>query len=321
MGFWTFFLARLGVGIFEAAGAPALNALCADCFSADRRSIAASVVTVGYWAGAMVGVTSGGIIADHAGWRAAFYVAGIPGLLLAPVAFRYLREPRPSREVALADVVGGAAFHAYRALLKKRGFRNLLIAIMILALWYWGTASWYVTLLVRSYHLSLSQAAFAYGTLSGISTLVGVAANAVLGDRLVRRDVRWLAWLPGAGVVGCLLFAIPVCLVNNSTWSLVLYLIASAFTGVIVPAQLAATYAFAGSGARASGVAAYYFCFYLVGLGFGAATVGALSDRFAAAYAQDSLRMALLVVTAVLPLSAWFFFRSAKHVAHDVEQA
>lgn len=74
VGFWSFFIARLGVGIFEAAGAPAMHALCADRLPRDRRSSAASLLFVGFTLGAIIGIGSGGVIADHAGWRAAFWI-------------------------------------------------------------------------------------------------------------------------------------------------------------------------------------------------------------------------------------------------------
>lgn len=319
VGFWTFFAARLGVGVFEAAGAPAMHALCADRLSAQRRSSAASLLAVGTTLGAMIGIASGGVIAEHSGWRAAFWVAGIPGLLLAPLALRFLIESRPQVQLQLRALWGAPMLAVYRALLRKIGFRYVLLGAITNALWYWGTATWFITFLVRSHGASLGEAAFSYGVLTGVSTLLGVLLNGVLGDRLVKRDVRWLGWLPALALVACTLFAVPVYLVEGGTTALMLYVLASACTGIITPAQFAATYALAGTQARASGVAILQFSIYISGLAFAAAAVGAISDALAPTRGQNSLAMSLLLITAALPVAAFFFYRSAKFYASDIE--
>lgn len=320
VGFWTFFIARLGVGVFEAAGTPALHALCADRSPKERRSSAASILFVGFTLGAIIGVSSGGVIADHAHWRAAFWVAGVPGLLLAPLAFCFLIEPRPSARIEVSGLWGAPMRAVYRSLLSKVAFRYVLLGSIANAFWYWGTATWFITFLVRSHGMSLSEAAFGYGILTGLSTLLGVVLNGLAGDRLVRRDIRWLGWLPAAALIACTIVAVPVYVVQSGSMALVLYVIASAFTGVITPAQFAATYALAGTRARASGVAILQLCIYIVGLAVAAAAVGAISDLLAPARGENSLATSLLITTAVLPLAAFFFYQSTKHFARDIER-
>lgn len=321
VGFWTFFIARLGVGVFEAAGAPAMHALCADRLPQSRRSSAASLIVVGTTLGAMIGVGSGGLIADAAGWRAAFWVAGIPGLLLAPFAFRLLVEPRHnSAPLQLTGLWGASMRATYRTLLAKPGFRNLLWGASANALWYWGTATWFITFLMRSHGMSLSKAAFGYAVFTGVSMLLGVLLNAVLGDRLVKRDIRWLGWLPAAALIVCAAFAIPVYLVTSGTVALMLYVMASAFSGLVTPAQFAATYALAGTRARASGIAMIQLCIYTVGLAVAAAAVGVISDALAPSRGVHSLSTSLLIITAALPVAAFFFHRSARFFVSDIEQ-
>jgi len=319
IGFWTFFLARLGVGIFEAVGNPAMHSLCADRFTQARRSSAASVLIVGMVLGAMIGITSGGVIAEHFGWRTAFWVAGIPGLLLGPAAFRFLVEPRSqSPAVGIGAIWGSSVLRAYGALLAKPAFRHVLLGVITFSLWYLGTGTWFITYLVRSFHVSLSHASFGYGILSGVASFVGAVLNGLLGDRLVRRDIRWLGWLPAAAVLACLVFAVPAYTVSNGSLALVLYVIASAFMGVVIPAQYAVTYALAGSRSRAVGVAALLFAIYFAGMALGPTLIGAMSDVLAATRGENGLKMSLLIVTGVLPFSAWFFARSARYFAHDI---
>jgi MFS family permease len=99
-------IARFGVGIGEASAAPAAFSLLSDSFPAARRATALAVYSSGIYIGAGLGLGLGGWVVerwDHAfeaaapfglrGWQVAFFVAGLPGLLLA-VWVATLREPR-----------------------------------------------------------------------------------------------------------------------------------------------------------------------------------------------------------------------------------
>jgi MFS family permease len=87
-------VARAGVGIGEAGCSPTAHSLLADYFPKDGRAAALGVYSMGISIGTLLGMALGGIIAENFGWRVAFYVAGLPGLLFAVVALLVLREPR-----------------------------------------------------------------------------------------------------------------------------------------------------------------------------------------------------------------------------------
>src|SRR5690606_18655251 len=80
-------LARMGVGVGEAACLPASHSLISDYYPPKRRTKALATFGLGYPIGALVGMIIGGIVLDHWGWRAAFFVVGIPGLILALVTW------------------------------------------------------------------------------------------------------------------------------------------------------------------------------------------------------------------------------------------
>ncbi|MGB6449403.1 MAG: MFS transporter [Steroidobacteraceae bacterium] len=86
-------LARIGVGIGEAAGTPATYSIISDYFSPQRRASAQSVVGLAVPLGAFLGGSAGGFIALHWGWRSAFLCAGLPGLALALLQGLTVREP------------------------------------------------------------------------------------------------------------------------------------------------------------------------------------------------------------------------------------
>src|SRR5919199_5781513 len=90
--FWQLFVFRLGVGIGEASCAPAASSLIGDLFPARGRGRAMSVFMLGLPVGVALSFAASGVIARAYGWRAAFYVAGLPGLLCA-LAVLFVREP------------------------------------------------------------------------------------------------------------------------------------------------------------------------------------------------------------------------------------
>src|SRR5580765_8096075 len=84
--FWTMFVLRLGVGVGEASCAPAASSLIGDLVPAERRARAMSVFMLGLPVGLALSFFVSGRVAEHHGWPAAFFVAGVPGLLLAVAA-------------------------------------------------------------------------------------------------------------------------------------------------------------------------------------------------------------------------------------------
>src|SRR5712664_3508488 len=99
-GYGSLFAARLGVGVGEAACAPAANSLIGDLYPAARRAHALSLFMLGLPIGNFMGSFIRGHVAAAYGWRMAFYVACLPGLLLAVLAMRLFDPPRGASESA-----------------------------------------------------------------------------------------------------------------------------------------------------------------------------------------------------------------------------
>jgi len=91
--FWQLALARIGVGVGEAGSSPPSHSIIADMYPPAERATAMSIFSLGVNFGLMLGFLFGGWINQWYGWRAAFFVAGAPGLLLALIVRVTLREP------------------------------------------------------------------------------------------------------------------------------------------------------------------------------------------------------------------------------------
>jgi MFS family permease len=274
-------------------------------------------------AGYALGLIGGGIIAQQYGWRTAFMVFGLAGLLLLPPVRFVLKEPRLRR----AHVAATAAGHgesisaAMRALLAKAAYRNILAAIVLYYLMAYGALVFVVSLMIRAHGMNVAQAGTLFGTIFAIGAVIGSIGGGMLADRLASRDVRWLARMGGWGVI----VAIPFYVLAFYSPSVTL-MIPSLFVGAIIvnaaiPPVFSALHAVCGSARRALAVALTYFFANLIGLGLGPVIAGALSDAFAATYgAADGLRVALILMMSVLVPCGWLLFRAARHIRSDAEE-
>ena len=91
--FWQLALARIGVGVGEAGSSPPSHSMIADMYAPNERASAMAIYSLGVYFGVMIGFLVGGWVAVWYGWRAAFFVVGLPGILLALLVRFTLREP------------------------------------------------------------------------------------------------------------------------------------------------------------------------------------------------------------------------------------
>src|SRR5437667_200641 len=118
------FAARAVLGIGEASYYPAGTALLGDYFRKEGRARAMSIWAAGTAVGIAVGFAGGGIVASRLGWRTAFYMTAVPGLVFAVLAFG-LREPRrgaaSNLPVGIAGFLAGAVFVALALVMPSLG--------------------------------------------------------------------------------------------------------------------------------------------------------------------------------------------------------
>src|SRR5450759_1185445 len=107
------FSMRAILGIGEAGYAPASLSLLGDFFSRSRRARVLSYWSIGTLIGAAIGLALGGLVADTLGWRWAFYIVGIPGLIAAFLAWRIIEPARGTfdYEADVADATSPALEH------------------------------------------------------------------------------------------------------------------------------------------------------------------------------------------------------------------
>ncbi len=214
--FLQLFSVRAVLGIGEAGYAPASLSLLGDFFSRARRGRILSYWSAGTLLGAAIGFTVGGFIADALGWRYAFFVVGIPGLIAAFLAWRMLEPKRGSfdkekgstREVDTTHgSIGKDFWGSVKKLRKVPTYWTLVGALVFSFFTIGGTSFWLPSYFVDTFQLSVSRAGAISGAVLVGSGLFGTLAGGWLADFVQRRRpegrliIATLGFLLGAPLV------------------------------------------------------------------------------------------------------------------------
>lgn len=287
--------ARVGVGVGEAALSPPAHSMLADYFPPERRATALGVYAMGIHIGILFGVLAGGWLEEFWGWRRAFVVVGLPGVLLAVVLWLTVREPtRTTHEEAppVPDVL--------RYLWGLRSFRHLSFATGLTAFSGYGFANWAPTFLRRVHDMAGAEIGIKYGLVLGIAGAIGSVLAGVLADRLGRNDLRWWLWVPAIATVGPLPFVLSFFFYPDANVALTLL-----FPGLVIGAMYQApvfstvqTLARDRMRSVASGI--LLFVINIIGLGLGPPTVGWLNDNVFADRGPEAVAWSMTAVFLVM---------------------
>jgi MFS family permease len=322
--YWHLLLARFGVGIGEAGGTPPSTSILADKFPPARRPMALTIFALGTCLGAWLGSSVAGEAAQRSGWRAAFLVLGIPGLILALIVWLTVREPRRGQLDVHADAVPRSTLPAtLRFIATQRSAMHLLVGGSVATFWSWGLMWWTPTFLQRSHHLSLGQA----GALLGRMHLIAGTASTLLTGLLVARRAaadpryvaRLLAWITALSTIPsiCVYWVLSVKAATLLLWIFVpaVYFYIGPILGLlqnVIPANM-----------RATTCAILLFLANVANLVLAPGIIGWLSDWFAASFGagQESLRWALLLLAPTGLWAAWHLWTSGVTIREDEARA
>jgi predicted MFS family arabinose efflux permease len=317
--FATLLLARIGVGIGEAGGSPPSHSLLADYFPPERRGMALGVYAAGIPIGSAIGALAGGWIGATLGWRTAFMVVGLPGVLLALVVLLTLREPRRGQSDGVA-LVGDAEKlgDVLGFLLRLRSFRHLAFAAALHAFYGYGAATFVPSFFARVHEIPLGLR----GTLFAIILLSGGIGNVVggrLADRYGARDARWYLWVPGIATLLGIPAAVAFYLWPTPYVAVALGCLPTILGAMYLGPTFALTQTLVRPRMRALASAVLLFIINMIGLGGGPTFVGWLSDRLTPTYGVEAVRYALLYTVVAGALWAVFhYWAGARTLREDL---
>jgi predicted MFS family arabinose efflux permease len=188
-------LARIGVGIGEAGCSPPAHSMISDYYPQKERATALGIYALGIPFGIMFGMFIGGWINEAFGWRRAFFVVGLPGLILALVVRFTLHEPTRGMSDNRADDASPPTFmHTLKFLLKRPAFVHSAFGGALAAFVGYAAISWFPSFLIRSHGMATTEIGLWLGLILGIPGGIGIFLGGYLADKFGARDTRWYLW-------------------------------------------------------------------------------------------------------------------------------
>ena len=334
LNFTQMIVARIVVGIGEAGATPPAHSLISDYTAKAKRASALAFYSMGIPFGTLAGLALGGVISDYFGWRVAFFVVGIPGLLLAVLAALFLREPRraarATTEKPLASVPLGQAL---LQLMRVPTFRNIAMGAALVTVTGYGLGPFLASFFLRTQGAELAQIAawsglkplgflgLALGVSGGLAGMIGTWFGGQLADKWARTDVRAYLLVPAIAT----LLSLPCFLMTFLSTSVIAGLAWKALASILFSTWYGPIYAAAHSvvpnNMRATSSAVVLMLTNLIGLSFGPLIVGFMSDVFNHQWGLgegEGLRLAMIVLLVFAGLGAGLFWRASRTIAADM---
>lgn len=322
--YWHLVMARIGVGAAESPTKPAAVALISDLFPLRQRSTAIGVFWTGSSIGTVIAFVFGGYVAAELGWRMAFLIAGLPGLVLAVLLMATVREP--ARRGADDRIIAGeSAPIPTRTILKFLVTQRALLLLYAAAIMVWtvgaGISTWMASFLIRVHGMDIRQAGLYFGVAHGMTAWIGSVLGGAVADFAARRDatmvarVSAIAALAGAVFVAGMLLSpsVPAMVAFVCLWSVVQ---AGAITPIVGLSQ-----SLVKPRMRATTMAAFLMLSNLFAVAVGPQIIGTMSDVFAPWAGTEAIRYSMLLLMLFDVAAAGLLVASTRTLARDIESA
>jgi MFS family permease len=277
------FMARLGVGVGEATCAPAGQSLIGDLFPPSQRAKAMGVFMLGLPAGIFLAYISAGAIATKFGWRAAFWFACIPGIILALMALRIPEPVRGALDPGRVVSAGNTTKKAFATVLGLPTMWWIIMSGIFHNFNMYAINTFNTAFLIRFHGMTLLNASYISSISVGAVGAIGLLVGGWLADKMSvkRRNGRLVLSACAMTIAApCIFLAI-----NQPKGAITAYIILMALGTITMYVYYATVYSAIQDviEPRLRGIAvALYFCFmYILGASMGPYATGALSDYFA----------------------------------------
>jgi MFS family permease len=278
--FWVVLACRIGVAIGEAGCTPPATSLISDYYPSSRRSTALGYYAMGVTLGTVMANLIGGPVANHYGWKMAFIVVGLPGVLVAILFKLTVKEPpRGHTDPPGTEVAGRSNFaDAMKILLSKKSYWAMVAGTTLASFCGYGITNFQSIFLQRTFAINVQDASLYVNAPVAAASAVGTLLTGWLAERLLKRHPNAIAWIPGTGLIVSVGFYIWA-FTTDHKWACVTGLILGGF---VKYGNLACQYTVAqgvvGVRERATATAVLIFMQNMIGYSLGPLFIGAVSD-------------------------------------------
>ena len=307
-GFLTLLLFRIGVAVGEAGCTPPANSIIGDYFIARKRATALGIYSMGVTLGGVLANLFGGPIAqmhgadvgvwvnsiglgglfsglDWAaveGWRIAFVVVGVPGVVIAMIVLMTIKEP-PRGYSDPHDATPKTPTHwavAFQELKHKPTFWWMAIGASMVAFVGYGLVSFQAPFLQREHGLDVRDAAINFGAPLSFMAAIGTFLGGYITEKLTPRSPTAVAWVPAVGLLIAVPAYISAFFMDDLKVIFILWGIASVCHYAYLGAQYNIGQGVVSNRSRATAIAILLILVSLIGNGIGPYFVGFMSDLF-----------------------------------------
>jgi MFS family permease len=335
--FFQLILARIGVGVGEAGCTPAAHSLISDYVPREQRASALAFYSMGTPLGSLLGLAVGGLVADAYGWRMAFIVCGLPGVLFAIIAAFTLIEPRIKKAVTAVQAAAAPKVtyrQALKTLANKKTFGLVAGGAAVKAFIGYGHAPFTASFFYRNHTEEIASLAAMFGLKSGgflglslglvggIGGVIGTYIGGQLADHYAKKDLRgWMVIPAVAALINIPIYLLAINM-HSAVLALSIFVITSALGSLWYGPIYATAQSIAPVNTRATASAVMLFVINLIGLGLGPLVVGLMSDGFAVGFnlgTAEGVRWALMISMGFNIIAAGCFWAARKTIAGDME--
>jgi predicted MFS family arabinose efflux permease len=310
-GFWSLLVARVGVAIGDAGGAPTMHSLIASQVAPEERARTLSILQLGVPLGAVFAYAGGGYIAQHYGWQYSFFIVGTLGALLGLLTLIVVKEPR----AAAARSIAMPLTEGISGLLGQPAFRWGLAGVALAGIGLYSAATWAPSVLQRGFGFTTSQAGLGFGLATALGGGLGTVLGGIVTHALRKRgDNGAEFFLPAIVLLLTAPMILGTLLTRDGAVALGLLGGVSALLLSWNAPSIAGFQNLSTDATRALVSATHVLAVNLVGLGGGPLLVGVLSDLFTPIYGAGALTLALAAVVSVACIASSFcLWMAARH--------
>jgi MFS family permease len=314
-------IARIAAAVGEAGCMPPTYSLVGDYFPKPaERTRALSVYMLAGPIASLISFVSGGWLNERYGWRATFFLAGIPALLVAVLVKMTISEPRLKADQAQSapkeELPGMSA--VLRTLWNQRSSRHLSLAIILLFTMGYGLGPWYGAFMMRSHSMQTAELGVWLGLIFGVSGMAGILVGGYVAARWFADDERGQMRLSSIMVAALVPCYIAFLLLPGKTQALLALVPLAVVCNFFFGPAFALMQRLVGDEARATALAVVMLLVNLIGMGIGPQVVGVVSDVLIPVAGIDSLRYAMLSVSLISLWAAYHFWQAGQTVKQEL---
>jgi MFS family permease len=320
----TLLAARASVGVGEAAYVTIAPSLLSDYFPVRQRGRVMAIFFCAIPVGSALGYVVGGLVDKHYGWRMAFFVAGVPGLLLAALCLLLRDPPRgvQDTDAAHTDAAHTGAAHAdpagavpaaspgpksapttlpkdtwaaYGRLVRNKPYALTILGYAAYTFAVGGLAVWMPAFLERARGIPRSEATVSFGAIVVITGFIGTFVGGWLGDYCAKYSRQAYLWLSAIATLVAAPFVWMALTTNSHTVYLLCMVWAQLCLFLSTGPINAAIINLVSATERATAIALGVFAIHLLGDALSPPLIGALSDRFSLAQAVKIVPIAVVI--------------------------